>query len=145
MRLHLSRQPSYYMILFAFPSSLLMVLNAAVAFIPIQWTEKLSFAVTVFLAQLLIFSTLTELLPASPQNFPAFGIFIVNAIMIMCTTCLASVFGKQLFSLSTCVSPVNMVLKIIRVGNKLEYNKKKRLHAKVTTRVVKQRNKNRGW
>ena len=95
LTLILSRQSSYYMILLALPSSLLMILNAAAFFIPVDSGEKLSFAVTIFLAQTLNFATLADMLPASSEQFPTFGVFMVNGMGIMCSTCVSSVIGES--------------------------------------------------
>ena len=48
MELVVSRDPRFYMVLLAFPSSLLMILNSSAFFIPVDSGEKLSFAVTIF-------------------------------------------------------------------------------------------------
>ena len=103
MQFSFSRQPHYYMILLGFPSALLLFLNCVAFLIPVDSGEKLSFVVTLFLAQTLNFATLTNMLPASAENFPIFGIFMVNAIAVMCSTCFSSVIGKIFSCLSTIV------------------------------------------
>ena len=94
LQLVLSRESRFYMMLLAFTSSLLMILNVAAFFIPVESGEKLSFSVTIFLAQTLNFATFAEMLPATSDNFPLFGIFMVNCIGIMCLTCVSSVVGQ---------------------------------------------------
>ena len=64
---------------------------------PVDWTEKMSFTVTIFLAQVLTFTTMSNMLPANVQTLPAFAIFIINAITIMCTTCVTSVVCELVF------------------------------------------------
>ena len=94
MDLWLTRHSHYYMILLAFPTSLLMIMNVMAFFIPVDNGEKLSFTVTIFLAQTWTFAELTDMLPASSENFPILGGFMVNGIGFMCSTCVCSVLGN---------------------------------------------------
>ncbi|XP_075264708.1 neuronal acetylcholine receptor subunit eat-2-like, partial [Convolutriloba macropyga] len=70
MHVKVKRRPEFYEVALLFPFSALYVLSSLVFLIPVECGERVSFAVTVLLSQLVLFASLLDVIPSSSLNMP---------------------------------------------------------------------------
>ncbi|XP_063717738.1 acetylcholine receptor subunit alpha-like 1 [Symsagittifera roscoffensis] len=68
--IRIRRRPEFFTAALIFPFAALYFLSSLTFFIPVESGEKVSFAVTVLLAQMVIFGSLLDMLPFSSVNLP---------------------------------------------------------------------------
>ena len=90
MELRIARRNLFYSMVFVFPNALLYLMSSLVYFLPVESGEKVSFSITILLAEIVSFGTLTEILPSSSLNFPLLAWFI---FAIVCHTALGTFFA----------------------------------------------------
>ena len=91
------KRRSLFSILFLiFPTDLLYVLSSFTFFLPVDSGEKVSYAVTLLLAQIVSFGTLGNLFPPSSKNVPKLVYFVVAVTVHMSISCLLAIFGNSL-------------------------------------------------
>ncbi|XP_075254612.1 acetylcholine receptor subunit alpha-type unc-63-like [Convolutriloba macropyga] len=76
-----------------FPATALYFLSGLTFLLPADSGEKVSFAVTLLLAQFLSFVTLSEIFPASSLNFPKLAYFVAVVTSHMSFNCLLSIIA----------------------------------------------------
>ena len=87
------RRPLFYQIVFVYPCVVLYLLSAVTFFIPADSGEKVSFAVTILLTEIVTYGTLVDILPASSHNVP-YLIYLIACITFHLTwTCVTAVMG----------------------------------------------------
>ncbi|XP_063720313.1 neuronal acetylcholine receptor subunit alpha-7-like [Symsagittifera roscoffensis] len=87
----LQRRPLFYKLVFVYPSVILYLLSSVTFFIPPDSGEKVSFAVTILLTEVVSCGTLVDVLPASSHHVP-FLIFFMAAVTLHLTcTCVMAV------------------------------------------------------
>ena len=79
--------------IFLIPNSLLYLLSGLVFIIPVESGEKISYAITILLAQFVSLGMIYELLPASSLTFPRIGYFCEAAICHMALDVFFSIIG----------------------------------------------------
>ena len=92
--LKLKRLPRFYERVNIFPSKVLYGLSTIVFLLPVDSGEKMSLAVTILLAQVVTFQTLTDILPASSLNFPQLAYFIFLLTIHLAVVCCLAVISK---------------------------------------------------
>ncbi|XP_075244617.1 neuronal acetylcholine receptor subunit beta-3-like [Convolutriloba macropyga] len=83
VELNLKREHLFYTVIFLLPNILLYILSALVYLIPPESGEKLSLSITILLAAVVSFGTISDILPASSRNFPLVAIFLGIAVTQM--------------------------------------------------------------
>ncbi len=94
MDITLKRLPRFYQTVIMFPSKVLYILSSAVFLLPVESGEKISLAVTILLAQVVTFQTLTDILPASSKHFPLLGQFTFFMTLHMALVCCFAIFSE---------------------------------------------------
>ena len=77
------------------PIVTIYLLSGLSFFLPADTGEKVSFAMTVLLAQVVAFAALSDLFPASSSNVPLLLYFVCVIMMHMTLLCSMSVAGKS--------------------------------------------------
>ena len=94
VNLNLKRLPRFYERVIIFPSKVLYILSSVVFLLPVDSGEKMSLAVTILLAQVVTFQTLTDILPASSLNFPRLAFFIFLITFHLAVVCCLGVISE---------------------------------------------------
>ena len=85
-----------------FPNLVLYLLSGLTFLLPSDSGEKVSFAVTLLLAQIVSFGALADLFPANSLSLPILTYFVaVVTVHLSCNCCLA-IFGKLAFDHLIC-------------------------------------------
>ena len=79
---------------FLVPNCILYLLSSLVYLIPVDSGEKISFAITILLAQFVSLGMIYDLLPPSSLSFPRVGYFCEAAICHMAIDVCLSIVGK---------------------------------------------------
>ncbi|XP_075249659.1 neuronal acetylcholine receptor subunit non-alpha-2-like [Convolutriloba macropyga] len=91
LQITLRRKPLYYILVLVLPSITIYLLSTLSFLLPSDTCDKVSFAVTIFLAEIVTYSALTDFLPESSENIPIL-LYFLNIIMFhMGLLCLTSV------------------------------------------------------
>ena len=93
MYLRIERNPKYYIYISIVPALLTYVLSPSVFLIPIESGEKVSSSVTLFLAQIVTLTGLTNMIPPSSATFPKCGFFSAVSVFHMGLQTLTAVIG----------------------------------------------------
>ena len=94
MEIKLIRRHLFYAVIFMLPNVLLYALSALVFLVPVESGEKISFSITILLAFVVSFGTISELLPASSLNFPIIAYFLGAAVTQMTLDTILATVGK---------------------------------------------------
>ena len=97
-QLEITRRHRFYVIIFVVPNALLYVLSGLVFFIPPESGEKISFAITILLAQFVSLAMISDILPSSSRSFPKMGYFCGWPIVQSTINLFLSVIGEKLLS-----------------------------------------------
>ena len=89
----LKREHLFYTVIFLIPNILLYILSALVYWIPPDSGEKVSLAITILLAAVVAFGTISQILPASSQNFPIIALFVGVAVCQMTLDTILTAIG----------------------------------------------------
>ncbi|XP_075256847.1 neuronal acetylcholine receptor subunit beta-3-like isoform X2 [Convolutriloba macropyga] len=81
--LKLRRRHLFHILIFVIPNSILYLLSGLVFIIPVESGEKISYAITILLAQFVSLGMIYDLLPPSSLTFPRVGYFCEAAICHM--------------------------------------------------------------
>ena len=90
--LHLKRKPLFYSMILILPIMTIYFLSGLSFFLPSDTGEKVAFAMTVLLAQVVAFATLSDIFPSS-NNVPLLLHFVSVIMLHMTLLCLMSVTG----------------------------------------------------
>ena len=91
----LQRKPLYYILVLVLPIITIYLLSTLSFLLPSDTCDKVSFAVTIFLAEVVMYSALTDFLPESSENIPIL-LYFLNIIMFhMGLLCVTSVAGEN--------------------------------------------------
>ncbi len=93
LTLRLHRNPRFYFVCLLVPFATIYTLSFFVFFIPVQSAERLSFAITLFLAQTLNFTTFMAIFPENSRNVPYMGYFACVISFQMAFLSLFSILG----------------------------------------------------
>ncbi len=93
LTLKLHRNPRFYSVCLLVPLITIYALSVFVFFVPVESGEKLSFAITLFLAQTLNFTTLIAIFPENSRNFPLIGYFVCAVSFQLAVLCLLTIIG----------------------------------------------------
>ena len=93
VELKLARRPFFSCVSIVIPVVTTYILSALTFLVPIESGERVSFAVTLFLAQILTLSTLVNIFPETSLNFPNIGLFVCQVSLHMALMCLQTIFG----------------------------------------------------
>ncbi|XP_075255777.1 neuronal acetylcholine receptor subunit alpha-5-like [Convolutriloba macropyga] len=88
----LVRRPRYYQVVLVFPIVTIYTFSMLTFAVPPESGEKVGFAVTFLLAEIVAFATLSEVLPESSIDFPIILYFVSIVTLHMCFLCLVAVF-----------------------------------------------------
>ncbi|XP_063721480.1 acetylcholine receptor subunit beta-type acr-3-like [Symsagittifera roscoffensis] len=80
MPLNIKRRHHFYLLIFVLPNALLCLLSGLVFFVPPESGEKISFAITILLAQFVSLAMISDILPSSSRSFPKIGYVCGGAI-----------------------------------------------------------------
>ena len=94
-QIHFRRKSLYYFITIVSPVTVLYVLSGLAFFLPSDDGEKLSFGVTILLAQIVAVSAMNDIFPASSNNLPLLLYFVSFVTLHMAIMCLESVIGEE--------------------------------------------------
>ncbi|XP_063711607.1 acetylcholine receptor subunit beta-like 1 [Symsagittifera roscoffensis] len=90
----LKRRPLHYTFVIVLPTIVIYILSGLSFLLPSDACEKISFAVTILLAQVVAFSALSDVLPPSSVHPPYLLKFLVRVLGHMGALCLVTVLGK---------------------------------------------------
>ena len=93
---HFRRKPLYYLITLVSPIVINYLLSGLAFFLPSDDGEKLSFGVTILLAQIVAVSAMSDIFPASSTSIPLLLYFVSGVTLHMAIMCFESVIGKYL-------------------------------------------------
>ena len=93
IQVQLRRRSLHYALIFVLPTVALYLMSGLSFLLPSDACEKISFAVTILLAQVVAFSALGEILPASSMKPPVLLFFLTGVLWHMGLLCLVAVFG----------------------------------------------------
>ena len=96
---HLKRRPLFYMVVLICPNLMIYLLSTLVFFLPVESGEKVSYIVTIFLAEIVNVGALTNVFPASSFGFPKLAYFILTVTVHLSLLCVATVAGILLIKL----------------------------------------------
>ncbi|XP_075254530.1 neuronal acetylcholine receptor subunit beta-3-like [Convolutriloba macropyga] len=91
VNLRLKRRHLFYAVFIVCPNVILYVLSGLTFLLPTDSGEKVSFSVTLLLAQVVSFGTLTSVFPASSLNFPLLAYFVLAVTLHMSFLCFCAV------------------------------------------------------
>ena len=94
LKINLQRRPLFYKLVLVYPSVILYLLSPVTYFIPPDSGEKVSFAVTILLTEVVSYATLVDILPASSLNVPYLVYFLTAATLHLTWNCVTAVIGK---------------------------------------------------
>ena len=94
---HFRRKPFYYLVTIVFPVTVIYLLSGLAFFLPSDDGEKLSFGVTMLLAQIVAVSAMSDIFPASSTSIPLLLYFVSGVTLHMAIMCLESVIGYRFF------------------------------------------------
>ena len=94
VKLRLKRRHLFYTVFVVCPNLILYSLSGLSFLLPTDSGEKVSFSVTLVLAQMVSFGTLTSIFPASSLNFPLLAYFVLVVTLHMSILCFCAVMGK---------------------------------------------------
>ncbi|XP_063718649.1 neuronal acetylcholine receptor subunit beta-3-like isoform X2 [Symsagittifera roscoffensis] len=96
IQVQLRRRSLHYALIFVLPTVALYLMSGLSFLLPSDACEKISFAVTILLAQVVAFSALGEILPASSMKPPVLLFFLTGVLWHMGLLCLVAVFVLSL-------------------------------------------------
>ena len=94
LHIRLARRDLFYVIIFVMPNFLLYIMSGLVFVLPVESGEKVSFAITILLAEIVSFGSITDILPASSLNFPWIAFFLCIAIVQIAFSSLLTILGN---------------------------------------------------
>ena len=94
MQIHIERRNLFYTIIFVMPNLLLYCMSSFVFVLPVESGEKISFSITILLAEIVSFGSISDILPASSLNFPSIGYFVCAAVIQTALSSLLAMTGK---------------------------------------------------
>ena len=94
VELKLKRRHLFYTIFLTCPTIILYLISGLTFLLPAESGEKVSFAVTILLAQIVLFGNLSNIFPASSKNLPILAYFVLTVTIHMSLACVAAVLGK---------------------------------------------------
>ncbi|MEE6510292.1 hypothetical protein FKM82_029806 [Ascaphus truei] len=107
----IKRSPILYVINLIIPACLLVLVDAASMFIPMEGGERLGFKITVVLGFSVLLLILNDFLPNS-DNPPILGVFCMVCLMIMIISIIDSIFISYMLHLSAVRPDVPRWLKL---------------------------------
>ena len=93
VRITIKRRPFFHIAVIILPNLTIYFLSGLIFWIPVDSGEKISFGVTLLLAQAVSFGTLSEMFPASSLNFPILGIAVCAMTLHVGFLCLIATSG----------------------------------------------------
>ena len=94
VEIKIKRRHLFHTIFIISPTIILYIISGLTFLLPPDSGEKVSFAVTILLAQIVSFGTLGEIFPASSKNLPLLVYFVLTVTVHMSLVCLAATLGK---------------------------------------------------
>ncbi|XP_053305430.1 5-hydroxytryptamine receptor 3A-like [Spea bombifrons] len=104
-QIHVKRAPILYVINLIIPACLLVFVDVASMFIPMEGGERLGFKITVVLGFSVLLLILNDFLP-NTDNPPILGVFCMVCLLIMIISIMDSIFISYMLYLSTVRSSV---------------------------------------
>ena len=107
LQIRIQRRPEFYMAALVFPFLVLYFLSALTFLIPVESGEKISFAMTVLLAQMVVTGSFLQILPASSLHLPSPIRGMKFVFAHLATNCLLAVVGQYcvlIVNKTACVS-----------------------------------------
>ena len=89
----MQRRPEFYNVALVFPFGIIYLVSTLTFLIPVESGEKISFSVTILLAQMIFYGTLLSILPASSLHVANAFPQMVFVFAHLSLNCLASVIG----------------------------------------------------
>ncbi|XP_063720345.1 acetylcholine receptor subunit beta-like [Symsagittifera roscoffensis] len=105
---------------FVYPSVLLYLLSSVTFFIPPDSGEKVSFAVTILLTEIVSYGTLLTILPASSHHVPYLIYFIASATFHLTCNCVAAAAVVNIHHNSSSLTMYNW-LQVLITSNHVIY------------------------
>ena len=91
----IKRRHVFYSLVFMLPLAILYAFSGFVFLVPVDSGEKISFALTLLLAQTVACGTIAEFLPASSLHVPKIAYFLVITVFQIAANSLLTVLGNQ--------------------------------------------------
>ena len=91
--IRLRRRSLFYQFVLIGPNMLIYLLSTFVFFLPVESGEKVSYIVTILLAEVVTVGTLSDIFPASSLGFPILAYFVTALTVHLSLLCLATVSG----------------------------------------------------
>ena len=92
--IRIKRRSLYYLFILICPNLLIYYLSTLVFLLPIESGEKVSFIVTLLLAEVVTVGTLNDIFPASSLGFPIMAGFATSVVLHLSALCVASAAGE---------------------------------------------------
>ena len=89
----IQRRPLFHIAVIILPNLTIYFLSGLTFWIPVDSREKISFGVTLLLAQAVSFGTLSDIFPAASLNFPIPGIAVCAMTLNHGFLCLVAILG----------------------------------------------------
>ncbi|XP_063729046.1 neuronal acetylcholine receptor subunit beta-3-like [Symsagittifera roscoffensis] len=95
--IQLKRRYQFYMFVLVFPNMTLYILAGLTFKIPIESGDKISFAITTLLAQIVVFGTLISIFPSSSVGFPVLTYYICVLTVHLSLLCVLASFVMSIW------------------------------------------------
>ncbi|XP_067672857.1 neuronal acetylcholine receptor subunit alpha-6-like [Haliotis asinina] len=105
-KMTLRRKPSLVILITLLPVLVLGLVNVVVFLIPVESSEKVSFAITVLLSFTVSLSFVTGLLPQNGDSLPMFTIFLVGLFIMSSVYVFLTIWIVQVFHRDAATRPV---------------------------------------
>ena len=93
IEVHLQRRSFFYSVFLLFPTVILYLLSGLLFLLPVDSGEKVSFIVTILLAQCVIFGSLIDILPTTSLTLPYMAYLVLFVIFHLAILCIAAILG----------------------------------------------------
>ena len=94
MRLKLKRRHYFYSVVFTTPLLTTYIFSGAVFLVPVDSGEKVSFAITMLLAQTVSCATITSFLPASSLHIPRIAFLLTMTVIQISVNAFLTILGE---------------------------------------------------
>ena len=91
----IKRKPLYYAMVLVLPIVTIYLLSGLSFFLPPDTGEKVAFAMTVLLAQIVAYAALSDIFPAGSNNLPLLLYFVGSVMLHMALLCFMAVTGMS--------------------------------------------------
>ncbi len=94
MDIKIERRHLFYTIILLVPNVLLYAMSGLVFLLPVESGEKVSFSITILLAEMVAFSSISDNLPSSSLTFPRLAWLVCVVVVQIALSSLLAIIGK---------------------------------------------------